>query len=93
MPCSEFRYWVGGEDAVGVDWEAASMARTVEGFIADDGSIHLLEPVALAPSSRVLVTILDVPSRPDDVVRLAEAALSDWDRPEEDAAWAHLQER
>jgi hypothetical protein len=69
------------------------MARTVEGFIADDGSIRLLEPVALAPSSRVLVTILDAPSRPDDVARLAEVALSDWDRPEEDAAWAHLQER
>lgn len=28
--------------------------------------------------------------RPDEAALLAETALSDWNRPEEDAAWAHL---
>jgi hypothetical protein len=28
---------------------------------------------------------------PDEITRLSEAALADWNRPEEDAAWAYLQ--
>ncbi|MEA2692307.1 MAG: hypothetical protein QOJ16_1694 [Acidobacteriota bacterium] len=30
-------------------------------------------------------------AHPDATALLSEAALSDWNRPEEDEAWAHLQ--
>jgi len=67
------------------------MIRTVEAIIDERGQVSLLEPVDPSSARRALVTILD-----EDAVSktalLSEAALSeDWDRPEEDAAWAHLQ--
>ena len=39
------------------------------------------------------MTVLDEPAEvPGEAALLAEAALAaDWNRPEEDAAWAHLQ--
>ena len=42
---------------------------------------------------RALVTVLDEPAAvPGEAALLAEAALAvDWSRPEEDAAWSHLQ--
>jgi hypothetical protein len=69
------------------------MIRTVEGVIGEDGTVQLLETVPLAGAKRVLVTILDEQPAvyPDETARLSEAALSDWNRPEEDAAWAYLQ--
>lgn len=70
------------------------MIRTVEAVIDEDGSVRLLENVQLKASRRALVTILD--EQPvqaiDDVTLLSESALAqDWDRPEEDAAWSHVQ--
>ena len=68
--------------------------RTVEAVIDEDGTVRLLEPVAVGESRRALVTILD--DEPVDAAMeaavLSERALAqDWDRPEEDAAWSHLQ--
>jgi len=41
---------------------------------------------------RALVTILEEKPYPHETALLSEAALAeDWDRPEEDAAWSHLQ--
>lgn len=70
------------------------MHRTVEAVIDSHGRIRLLEAIPLPAGRRVLVTILDdeqvLPV--DDVTLLSEAALAeDWNRPEEDAAWSHLQ--
>jgi hypothetical protein len=65
------------------------MLRTLEATVDRDGTVRLDEPVALNASARALVTILDAPV--DEVTLLSEAALSDWNRPEEDEAWAHLQ--
>jgi len=48
----------------------------------------------LPAGRRVLVTILDEEQvfPVDEVTLLSEAALAeDWNRPEEDAAWSHLQ--
>lgn len=44
-------------------------------------------------ASRTLVTILEEePVLPQETVMLSEQSLGeDWNRPEEDAAWAHLQ--
>jgi hypothetical protein len=67
--------------------------RTIEATIDTHGGVHLQEPLELSAPRRALVTILDeVPSSTKDVTVLSEAALADdWNRPEEDEAWFHLQ--
>jgi hypothetical protein len=69
------------------------MIQTVEGIISTDGTVRLLESIPLNEPRRALVMILDEhPTiHPDETARLSETALSDWNRPEEDAAWAYLQ--
>jgi hypothetical protein len=70
------------------------MHRTLEAIVDEHGHIRLLETVPLPTGRRVLVTILEEESIVpiDDVTLLSEAALAeDWNRPEEDAAWSHLQ--
>jgi hypothetical protein len=66
--------------------------RTVEAVIEANGEVRLVEPVRLAAPCRALVTILEEAPCLHDAALLSEAALAeDWTRPEEDAAWAHLQ--
>ncbi len=70
------------------------MIQTVEAVIDEQGKVQLLEAVQLSVPRRALVTILDEapPSFADETALLSEAALAeDWSRPEEDAAWSHLQ--
>lgn len=70
------------------------MIRTVEAVIDEQGNVRLLEPVHPAEARRALVTILDERPAPHlaESALLSEAALAqDWNRPEEDEAWAHLQ--
>jgi hypothetical protein len=70
------------------------MLKTVEALIDPHGNVRLLEPVALPTVQRAIVTILaDIPfGNVPETALLSEAALAeDWNRPEEDAAWAHLQ--
>jgi hypothetical protein len=67
------------------------MVRTVEAIFDEKGQVSLLEPVYPPSARRALVTILDEDAIAETAL-LSEAVLSeDWDRPEEDAAWAHLQ--
>ena len=71
------------------------MHRTLEAIIDEQGTIRLLETVPLPIGRRVLVTILEEQQilSIDEVTLLSEAALAeDWNRPEEDAAWSHLQQ-
>jgi hypothetical protein len=71
------------------------MIRTFEAMIDEQGTVRLLENVHLKGVKRVLVTVLDDEPNvhPIETALLSEAALSeDWNRPEEDAAWAHLQQ-
>jgi hypothetical protein len=68
--------------------------RTIEAVIDATGSVRLLEPVATDRPRRVLVTILDEEPGPSsmETTLVSELALAtDWNRPEEDAAWSHLQ--
>jgi hypothetical protein len=66
--------------------------RTVEAVIEPNGEVRLTEPVHLPSRRRALVTILEEAPSSSDAALLSEAALADdWNRPEEDAAWAHLQ--
>jgi hypothetical protein len=70
------------------------MIQTVEGMICEDGTVRLLESVPVTGTKRALVMILDEQPAiiPNETALLSEAALAqDWNRPEEDAAWAHLQ--
>jgi hypothetical protein len=70
------------------------MIRTIEAVIDEQGMIRLLEVVRLADPRRAFVTILDEEpaQRTDETALLSEAALAaDWNRPDEDAAWSHLQ--
>lgn len=66
--------------------------RTVEAIIEPTGEVRLIEPVTVALPCRALVTILEEAPLVNHAALLSERALAeDWNRPEEDAAWAHLQ--
>ena len=74
------------------------MLKTVEGILEKDGRLRLLEKLNLRRARRVLVTFLEEEEgegeKPEvaDTALLSEAALGeDWNRPEEDEAWQHLQ--
>ena len=69
------------------------MTRTLEAAVDQNGCVTLLEPIHLSQVRRALVTILEEPPvHPNETALLSEAALGeDWNRPEEDAAWSHLQ--
>lgn len=73
------------------------MLQTYEAVLQPNGSLQFLDLAAM-PSlkpQRVLVTFTDAPIAVDTVLcgaTLSEVALAqDWQRAEEDAAWAHLQ--
>lgn len=75
--------------------EVIEMIKTVEAIIDEQGNVRLLEPVQLRASHRALVTILDDAPivATEETALLSESSLAkDWDRPEEDAAWSHLQQ-
>jgi hypothetical protein len=68
------------------------MIRTVEAVVDESGRVRLLEEVRLPEARRALVTILaEPPTGSIETALLSEAALADWNGPEEDAAWSHLQ--
>ena len=71
------------------------MIQTVEAVIDESGTVHLTEAVRVSGTRRALVTILEEPARvsesASETALLSEAALADWNRPEEDEAWSHLQ--
>lgn len=70
------------------------MIRTIEATIDEHGAVRLLEGVELPAPRRALVTILEEepPIHPHQTALLSEAALAqDWNQPEEDEAWSHLQ--
>ena len=71
------------------------MLRTVEAIIDAQGNVQVLEPISLPGARRALVTILeeDPGLSLHETALLSEAALAvDWNRPEEDTAWSHLQQ-
>ena len=71
------------------------MIRTIEAVVDEQGNVRLLESVRFSTARRALVTILEEAPvvNPPETALLSEQALSkDWNRPEEDAAWSHLQQ-
>ncbi len=71
------------------------MIHTVEAIIDSHGHVRLLTKVHVKELRRALVTVLDEPPVvPSETAFITEAALcTDWNRPEEDVAWSHLQAR
>ena len=69
------------------------MIRTVEAVIDERGVIRVIEPIELPPGRKVLATILEkgASPRPSEISLMSETALADWNRPEEDEAWAEFQ--
>lgn len=70
------------------------MIQTLEAVIDEHGIVRLLEEIHLPTARRALVTVLeDEPAaHPAETALPSEAALGeDWNRSEEEAAWAHLQ--
>ncbi|HUT34410.1 MAG TPA: hypothetical protein VNE39_13070 [Planctomycetota bacterium] len=70
------------------------MPRTLEAVVDEQGNVRLLEDIRLAGAHRALVTILEeAPAlHVPETALLSEPALAeDWNRPEEDVAWSHLQ--
>ena len=70
------------------------MIQTFEAIIDEQGKVQLLQNVRLSQVRRALVTILE--EKPNSTVSetalLSEISLAeDWNRPEEDEAWSHLQ--
>jgi hypothetical protein len=71
------------------------MIKTVEAVIDEKGHVQLLESIELPAARRALVTILEEEpvTRISETALLSEPALAeDWNKPEEDAAWSHLQQ-
>jgi len=69
--------------------------QTIEAVIDEQGGVHLMENIHLDRSHRALVTILAEEPSMDrrETALLSEAALAtDWNSPEEDVAWSHLQQ-
>ena len=70
------------------------MIQTVEAIIDQNGNVHLLEAIKLATVKRALVTILDeepTNAIPETALRSEATLAEDWNRPEEEEAWRHLQ--
>ena len=69
------------------------MPQTLEAIVDERGQVRLAQPIKLPPGRRALVIILDEPAASiSETALLSEQALAeDWDRPEEDKAWSHLQ--
>lgn len=70
------------------------MITTVEAVINEEGKVFLLEEINLPETRRALVTILEEEPATEvsETALLSEQSLAeDWNRPEEDAAWSHLQ--
>jgi len=70
------------------------MIRKIEAVVDEQGRVRLKEAVRLVAPRRAVVTIFDEDRavEVDESPLLSEPALAqDWNRPEEDAAWSHLQ--
>ena len=70
------------------------MIQTLEAVIDEQGQIRLLTPVHLPVARRALVTILEESPAitiPETALLSEPALAEDWERPEEEAAWSHLQ--
>jgi hypothetical protein len=69
------------------------MVQTLEAATDEQGKVCFIQPVKPDPGVQLLVTVLNKPQiNVSETALLSEQALAeDWNRPEEDEAWSHLQ--
>jgi len=67
------------------------MLTSIEATIEEDGVVHLKEPIHLPHPCRAIVTIIDEPDAVETALLTEPVLAADWNRPEEDTAWLHLQ--
>ena len=70
------------------------MPVTIEAIVDETGNVLLQTPIRLSEARRALVVILEEEptfSVPETTLLSEVALAADWNRPEEDDAWAHLQ--
>jgi hypothetical protein len=69
------------------------MIQTVEAVVDASGRVRVLGNLSVDGPRRALLMVLEEPPAvADESALLAEMSLTgDWSRPEEDAAWSHLQ--
>jgi len=73
------------------------MVRNIEAIVEKNGSVRLLEKIELPVAQKAIVTILDQGAvnayrLKNETAFISEPSLAaDWNRPEEDEAWLHLQ--
>ena len=65
--------------------------KTYEAVIKKNGEVHLNEPVQLSHSCRAILTIVEDDEVSETALLSQESLSQDWERPEEDEAWTHLQ--
>lgn len=63
----------------------------VEATIEKTGEVRLTKPLHLLRTCRAIVTILEEPEVSESALLSQQALAQDWERPEEEAAWSHLQ--
>lgn len=71
------------------------MLQSVKVTVEADGRVEFDEPVQITGRRTAILTFLDEPVEAEvsEPALLSEPALAtDWDREEEDEAWAHLQD-
>lgn len=67
------------------------MLQAVEATIETSGEIRLVKPLHLSHPCRAIVTIIDEPNISETALLSQQTLAHDWERPEEDVAWSHLQ--
>ena len=70
------------------------MLRAIEAVVDENGDVKLLEPIRLPAKRRALVVVLEEKPKlqvPETALLSEPALAEDWNRPEEDEAWSHLQ--
>lgn len=67
------------------------MLRAIPAVVEKDGSLRLLEKIELQPGERAIVTFLGEEGVLDPALLSQRSRSTDWNRDEEDEAWAHLQ--
>ena len=64
---------------------------SLEATVERDGVVRLGESIRLPRPCRAIVTIIDDRDRSETALLSEKALGEDWNREEEDKAWAHLQ--
>jgi hypothetical protein len=67
------------------------MLKSIEATIDKNGQVQLQEPVSLSHTCRAIVTIIEVPGVSETALLSQQVLAEDWERPEEEEAWSHLQ--